>query len=76
MKYDAMARQSPGFKRTVDIWYELPVERLDANNQVNDDQSLFVFVQLPAFQSDELWEEWKEWLRTLDGISKKDLQDS
>ena len=74
VKYDESGRQY--FKRTVDIWYELPVERLDANNEVNDDQDLFAFVQLPLAESEKLWEkEWRKWLKGLSGIKKEDLED-
>jgi hypothetical protein len=53
------------FRRQVDIWYELPVERVTADNEVNDCDPLFVFVQLPAFHSEEVWQQWRDCLKTL-----------
>jgi hypothetical protein len=48
------------FKRDVDVWYELPVEQVDAKNQVIDyDTSKSVFVQLPEEQSVKIWNEWR-----------------
>jgi hypothetical protein len=64
--YDKKGREE--FGRAVDIWYEIPVEPVNANNEVDDDRALFVFVQLPSSNAKELWEKWKE---PLQGIKDK-----
>ncbi len=53
--YGSSARRN--FRRPLDIWYEVPVEPLDAKNAVVDrEQRLFVFVQLPIEDARDLWE--------------------
>jgi hypothetical protein len=59
------------FNRPVDIWYEVPVEPLDANGGVNDVVPLFAFVQLPSSDSKELWAQWSKALRAVGSNSIK-----
>jgi hypothetical protein len=54
------------FKRDVDAWYELPVEQVDAKNQVIDyGTSKSVFVQLPEEQSVKIWNEWRLFIKSV-----------
>lgn len=63
------------FRRPLDVWYELPVEQLTANNESADSgDPLYVFVQMPSHHADGLWDEWVKLLDATSGIEKDDLE--
>lgn len=67
VRYSEAGRKK--FNRSVDIWYEVPVEPLDPNGEVNDVMPLFVFVQLPSSDSKELWAQWRKALEPFESKS-------
>lgn len=54
------------FRREIDVWYEIPVEELDARNHVIDyGTAKSVFVQLPEEEAMRVWETWRPLVRRL-----------
>jgi hypothetical protein len=54
------------FKRELDIWYEIPVEELDAQNQAIDyGTATSVFIQLPEEEAMKVWDKWRPIIQSL-----------
>jgi hypothetical protein len=54
------------FNREIDIWFEIPIEELDAQNQAIDyGTAKSVFVQLPEEESMRVWNAWQPIVRGL-----------